>query len=390
MLLSINICAGDFDELFDTFSDEGIGAAIAMKLKMGLERSLATQLGDDLIGLKIEQRVVVDVTLQAIYQAGGFGPDLSKITVDFKKAARPPVTGLELTSGVLEGYLDVWGNFNRRPSRIRMSEMATRDRCEILRPALVLTPPALGISRDMINSCRCPIDWLRPILRKPTRGMQWHCACCGRKYLCTCASGVQEYYASRPNYDTSEARRALAESTYRDGICHICRGLRSRHIYRSPMYGGSAILNAYAPYVDEAEILYGVDRREAENRVRDRLGVPRIGEGWLGETQLYNTVCALFPEHEVQREASPDWLGRLRFDIFLPEVGVAVEYHGYQHFFPVDVFGGEAGLRRTQERDKEKLTRAAAAGVRVVEIRFDEDLDEKQVRERIERAMRVA
>lgn len=389
MLLRIGIDAEDFEGLFESYSDDGIGAPIATKLQAAIQRSISTQLGVDFLGMKIDQSIVIDLTLQSIYQAGGFVPDLSSIKVDLKRAGLPVVTGLEMSPAVVEGYLDYRGNLIRRPSQIRMREMATRDRCEILRPKLLLTPPALGIRASMFTGCQCPLDWLRPILRQSTRGMQWHCASCGQKFLCECSRGVQEHYASRPNYDNREARRALAESKYRDGICHICRNVRSRHIYRSPMYGGSAILNTYEPYVIEAQILHGVDRREGENLVRDRLRIPRIGEGWLGETQLYSTICVLFPEYEVQREASPSWLGRLRFDIFLPEVRVAVEYHGSQHFFPVKIFGGEAGLRRTQERDKEKIVRAAAAGVRVVEIRYDEDLDEKQIRDRIMRAIKT-
>ena len=43
-----------------------------------------------------------------------------------------------------------------------------------------------------------------------------------------------------------------------------------------------------------------------------------------------------------------------RFDFYLPELNICIEYDGEQHFIAKDFFGGEQGLLDTQKRDKEK------------------------------------
>jgi len=46
--------------------------------------------------------------------------------------------------------------------------------------------------------------------------------------------------------------------------------------------------------------------REAENLLRDKHGIPRIGEGWVSEMELYDLIRTVFPE--VQHQATPEWL----------------------------------------------------------------------------------
>lgn len=55
---------------------------------------------------------------------------------------------------------------------------------------------------------------------------------------------------------------------------------------------------------------------------------------------------------------------------------VLIEFHGLQHQQPVEYFGGEAGFKRTQHRDKIKREFALKNGIPLYEILYDEDLDE--------------
>lgn len=57
---------------------------------------------------------------------------------------------------------------------------------------------------------------------------------------------------------------------------------------------------------------------------------------------------------DYQREFSLPGMGRKKFDFYLPELKVAIEYDGSQHFYPNDFFGGEQGFIETQQRDNEK------------------------------------
>lgn len=58
----------------------------------------------------------------------------------------------------------------------------------------------------------------------------------------------------------------------------------------------------------------GVDEKTAREEVKHILGLSR----WV-------------------REASPEWLGRLRIDIYLPDLKLAFEHQGEQHYRPITV-----------------------------------------------------
>ena len=45
----------------------------------------------------------------------------------------------------------------------------------------------------------------------------------------------------------------------------------------------------------------------------------------------------------------------MRFDAFVPDFNLAVEYQGEQHFRPISVFGGEQGYSETVSRDRLKM-----------------------------------
>lgn len=45
---------------------------------------------------------------------------------------------------------------------------------------------------------------------------------------------------------------------------------------------------------------------------------------------------------------------RFRYDFYIPEANICIEFHGNQHYRPVEFFGGEEGFRSTVFRDKMK------------------------------------
>jgi hypothetical protein len=108
--------------------------------------------------------------------------------------------------------------------------------------------------------------------------------------------------------------------------------------------------------------------REAENRVRYRLGIPRVGEGWVSETKLYYEIKQAFPNEDVLQHASPLWLGKQHLDIFLPAHKVAIEYQGTQHDRPVDYFGGQNAFEQTQKRDELKRRLCARNGIALIYV----------------------
>lgn len=69
---------------------------------------------------------------------------------------------------------------------------------------------------------------------------------------------------------------------------------------------------------------------------------------------MFDKIKLKYQDLLVVSQASPEWLGRQRFDIYLPEINVAIEYNGIQHYKSVGLFGGDEGLLQTQLRDIEK------------------------------------
>ena len=125
--------------------------------------------------------------------------------------------------------------------------------------------------------------------------------------------------------------------------------------------------------------------RPAEDKYRESIGIPKIGEGWVSETDLFYKIKDEFPNHKVVQHARPKWLGLQHLDIFFPDDNVAIEYQGLQHYQPVDFFGGQKGFERTQERDRIKQEKCQANGCFLLYV--DESMTFEKVVQDIERAL---
>lgn len=77
-------------------------------------------------------------------------------------------------------------------------------------------------------------------------------------------------------------------------------------------------------------------------------------------------------------EYSPDWLGKQRFDIYIPKYNIAIEYNGEQHYKPIARFGGVLGYNKTVERDSYKLEKCKANNCKLYVLRYDYKNDDLQ------------
>jgi hypothetical protein len=66
-----------------------------------------------------------------------------------------------------------------------------------------------------------------------------------------------------------------------------------------------------------------------------------------------------------------------RYDFFLPELNIFIEYHGQQHYKAVDFFDGEQGFIDTLRRDKEKLEIVTAVGGKIIVIPYSVSIDKQ-------------
>ncbi len=67
----------------------------------------------------------------------------------------------------------------------------------------------------------------------------------------------------------------------------------------------------------------------------------------------------------------------LRFDFYLPEYNICIEYDGEQHFRPMGFSGGDIGFKRTVKNDKIKNQYCNKNNIGLLRVRFDEDIKTK-------------
>lgn len=60
----------------------------------------------------------------------------------------------------------------------------------------------------------------------------------------------------------------------------------------------------------------------------------------------------------------------LRFDFYLPQKNIAIEWDGVQHYKPVPYFGGRAGLLKQKENDRRKNRYCLAYGIKLYRIPY--------------------
>ena len=115
--------------------------------------------------------------------------------------------------------------------------------------------------------------------------------------------------------------------------------------------------------------------RNSENDLRERKTLPRVGEGWIEETNLYQLVKARFPNRRVIHHGRPEFLGRQHLDIWIPSLNTGIEYQGEQHYRPVEYFGGAKTFAEQQERDKKKLQLCEENGVKLIYVQKGYDIE---------------
>ena len=107
---------------------------------------------------------------------------------------------------------------------------------------------------------------------------------------------------------------------------------------------------------------------------KGRSGCPRCTES-KGEREIRNLL--IDKDIDFNQEHSFDDCKNilpLRFDFYLPEHNVCIEYQGRQHYEPVDFFGGVSGFENQQYLDKIKEGYCIDNNIQLLKIRYDEDV----------------
>ena len=95
-----------------------------------------------------------------------------------------------------------------------------------------------------------------------------------------------------------------------------------------------------------------------------------------------NFVASFLKEHSIEYEFQKRFKDckdkrALPFDFYIPALNSCIEFDGIQHFEPIDYFGGEKALKEVQRRDGIKTKYCKEKGIKLLRIRYDEDVEEK-------------
>ncbi len=121
--------------------------------------------------------------------------------------------------------------------------------------------------------------------------------------------------------------------------------------------------------------------REAENKLRIKRGLPKIGEGWISETDLYYKIKEAFPSEKIIHHGRPKWIGRQHLDVFFPKKNIGIEYQGAQHDVPIEYFGGEEAFEKRKTLDALKKEKCEKNGCHLIYVYPDYDF--RELREEI-------
>jgi hypothetical protein len=119
----------------------------------------------------------------------------------------------------------------------------------------------------------------------------------------------------------------------------------------------------------------------AEEAFRRERSIPEIGRGWVSEVALLDLVRTIWPS--AVHQWRPPFLGLQSIDIHVPELGLAIEYQGQQHYEPIALFGGQEGFDLTCARDEKKRALLARHGIRLLEWRYDMPITRAELTSRL-------
>lgn len=67
-------------------------------------------------------------------------------------------------------------------------------------------------------------------------------------------------------------------------------------------------------------------------------------------------------------------INHLKFDFYIPELNICIEYNGRQHYVPVDFWGGAEGLKQTKKRDNIKINYCKQNNINLIIIKHSQNI----------------
>lgn len=109
---------------------------------------------------------------------------------------------------------------------------------------------------------------------------------------------------------------------------------------------------------------------------------------WISELELFKLTYKYYPTSIYQYHAK--WLGAQSLDIYIPDLKIAIEYQGLQHYEPVEHFGGEEDFKHRQELDIKKKKLCKNQGIKLIEWKYNEKITKLILDKKLQEVNKIA
>lgn len=131
------------------------------------------------------------------------------------------------------------------------------------------------------------------------------------------------------------------------------------------------------------KIFYKIQKKTKEfQKIADKLYAnmlleKRVKSKWSNEYRLFELIKS--HNFNAQYQYHCDWLGQQSLDIYIDTERIGIEYQGEQHYKPIDIWGGEEGLKENQKRDLRKKKLCAENNVCLLEWSYQIPVNDENV-----------
>jgi hypothetical protein len=133
------------------------------------------------------------------------------------------------------------------------------------------------------------------------------------------------------------------------------------------------------PYIDIGN--YKIERQEKlkENKIINLIEKKQ----WQKEQFLGSILYKLYPSIYIKRHDRKK-LNGLELDYYIPELQIAFEYDGEQHFdknLCENIF--QSNFEELQKRDRKKNIKCRDLGIKLIRIKYDEPLTLRHIKKKL-------